>query len=64
MIRRAKQEDIPQIERLLYQVQKIHADIRPDIFRHGQKKYTAEELENLLQDDINCDIIKHNKLKS
>ena len=28
-----------------------YADIRPDIFRHGQKKYTAEELENLLQDD-------------
>ena len=44
MIRRAKKEDIFEIERLLYQVQKVHADIRPDIFRHGQKKYTTEEL--------------------
>lgn len=51
MIRRAKKEDIFEIERLLYQVQKVHADIRPDIFRHGQKKYTTEELEDLLQND-------------
>lgn len=51
MIRRGRKGDIFEIERLLYQVQKVHADIRPDIFRHGQKKYTTEELENLLQDN-------------
>jgi len=38
MIRRAVKEDIPQIENLLYQIQKIHSDKRPDIFRQGQKK--------------------------
>ena len=51
MIRRAVKEDIPQIENLLYQIQKIHSDKRPDIFREGQKKYTAEELEMLLYDE-------------
>ena len=50
-IRRATQEDIPQIETLLYQVHKVHSDGRPDLFVPGQKKYTAEELKQLLADD-------------
>ena len=40
-IRKAEKKDIPQIEELLYQVAKVHADARPDLFRAGQKKYTA-----------------------
>ncbi len=49
-IRTAKETDIPQIETLLYQVQKIHSDKRPDLFTAGSKKYTAEELKELLRD--------------
>lgn len=50
-IRRAKKEDIPQIEELLYQVQKVHSDGRPDLFKAGEKKYTTEELETLVKND-------------
>ena len=51
MIRRAVREDIGTLEDLLYQVQAIHAEGRPDIFKAGQKKYTAAELEEILADD-------------
>lgn len=50
-IRRAKKEDIPQIEDLLYQVHKVHSDGRPDLFKAGGKKYTTEELERLIIND-------------
>ncbi len=49
-IRIAEKPDIPQIESLLYQVQKIHSDKRPDLFTVGSKKYTSEELEELMSD--------------
>lgn len=51
LIRRAKQEDIPQLIGLLYQVHKVHSDARPDLFRPGEKKYTEAELEALIPDD-------------
>lgn len=51
MIRRAQETDIPDLNRLLYQVQKVHSDARPDLFKAGAKKYTDEELVQLLQDD-------------
>lgn len=50
-IRRAEKKDIPQIETLLYQVAKVHADGRPDLFKQGQKKYTTEELEGIIEDN-------------
>lgn len=50
-IRIAENTDIPQIETLLYQVQKVHSDKRPDLFTAGSKKYTAQELEELLKDE-------------
>lgn len=50
-IRRAEKKDIPQIETLLYQVAKVHSDGRPDLFQPGQKKYTTEELEGILEDN-------------
>ncbi len=50
-IRRAVQEDRPQIETLLYQVHKVHSDKRPDLFIDGQKKYTTAELERLIEED-------------
>ena len=37
-IRRAEVGDIPALDKLLYQVHKVHSDARPDIFRPGAKK--------------------------
>ena len=52
MIRRAVREDIPRLDELLFQVQRIHALGRPDIFKLGEtKKYTDEELAAILADD-------------
>lgn len=50
-IRRAKITDISQIDKLLFEVHKVHSDIRPDLFTAGQKKYTDEELEKIIVDD-------------
>ena len=50
-IRRAKFADIPQIDRLLFEVHKVHSDIRPDLFTVGEKKYTDEELERIIVDE-------------
>lgn len=50
-IRRAEEKDIPQIEELLYQVHKVHSDKRPDLFIPGSKKYTTNELKEILADD-------------
>lgn len=38
MIRLAGIRDIKGINRLLLQVQKVHSDIRPDLFKDGGKK--------------------------
>lgn len=50
-IRRAQIKDSDRITTLLYQVQKVHSDARPDIFRQGAKKYTADELSDIIADD-------------
>ncbi len=50
-IRRAVDADIPTLDKLLYQVHKVHSDVRPDIFKAGAKKYTDEELKTILADD-------------
>ena len=49
MIRFAKEKDIPKILDLLRQVDLIHHNGRPDIFKIGQK-YNAEEIKELLAD--------------
>ena len=49
MIRRAMEKDIPRIGELLSQVDLVHHNGRPDIFRIG-RKYSDEELRELLQD--------------
>ena len=51
LIRRAKTSDIPDIDRLLYQVCAVHAAVRPDLFRAGGKKYTDAELCEIIADD-------------
>ena len=50
-IRRANERDIEGINALLYQVHRIHAEGRPDIFRLGNKKYNDDELRAILADD-------------
>lgn len=50
-IRRADTGDIPVIDKLLYEVHKVHSDVRPDLFRRGAKKYTDDELREILADD-------------
>ena len=36
---------------MLFEVQKVHSDVRPDLFIAGTRKYTDEELEKIIQDD-------------
>ena len=50
-IRRAKEDDILVINRLLGQVLMVHHTGRPDLFRCGTRKYTDEELAEILRDD-------------
>lgn len=51
-IRRAEEKDCERITELLYQVQKVHSDGRPDLFTPGAKKYTETELMEIIQDDL------------
>ncbi|MBQ9607418.1 MAG: GNAT family N-acetyltransferase [Lachnospiraceae bacterium] len=51
IIRRSNLSDQPEIERLLTQVCKVHADIRPDLFIEGKRKYTETELAAIIKDD-------------
>lgn len=50
-IRKAKNEDIPYIQQLLYEVNQIHHDVRPDLFKSDAAKYTAEQLKGILADE-------------
>ena len=50
IIRKAQSMDIPDINRLLFQVAKIHRNGRPDIFKPETKKYTDIELEQIIND--------------
>ena len=51
VIRRAEQKDMAGINRLLRQVLMVHHNGRPDLFQANAKKYTDEELAELLRDD-------------
>lgn len=48
IIRRAQEKDIPQLDKLLFQVNKVHSDGRPDLFKAGAKKYSDDELKKYL----------------
>lgn len=50
-IRRAGEQDLEGLKKLLFQVNQIHADGRPDLFKAGGIKYTDQELQEILQDD-------------
>lgn len=51
VIRRAEIRDIQTIDKLLFQVHKVHSDVRPDLFKQGAKKYTDKELVSILSND-------------
>lgn len=51
VIRKATINDIKKINKLLYEVQKVHSDTRPDLFRCGAKKYTDEQLKAIFEND-------------
>lgn len=51
MIRRAEQRDIPDIMNLLVQVDMVHHNGRPDLFKGPSTKYSEEELAVILRDD-------------
>ena len=52
ILRFAQEQDIPALNRLLRQVLEVHHSGRPDIFRPDTKKYTDDELKNLLADSL------------
>ncbi len=50
-IRRAKEQDMEGINKLLLQVCLVHHKGRPDLFKYGAKKYTDEQLKAIIHDD-------------
>ena len=51
IIRRAKEMDMSGINHLLRQVLMVHHNGRPDLFKANAKKYTDEELVEIIKDD-------------
>ena len=53
-IRKASREDIPGLLELLIQIDRLHHEGRPDLFKSGVTKYDAEQLEHILErEDVN-----------
>ncbi len=50
LVRRAEEKDIPRILELLVQVNLVHYEGRPDLFK-PHTKYTAEQLKEILKDE-------------
>ena len=51
MVRKANKDDIGAIMALLHQVNRVHYEIRPDLFKPDTTKYDEQELEALLDDE-------------
>lgn len=52
MVRKATEEDISRLIELLHQVNRVHHELRPDLFKPDTTKYDKEELRQLLSDDL------------
>ena len=50
-ITRAQIGDIKAIDNLLRQILTVHRNARPDLFKSGAKKYTDEQLAEIITDD-------------
>ncbi|MBR3158648.1 MAG: GNAT family N-acetyltransferase [Atopobiaceae bacterium] len=51
ILRRATRQDLPGIDELLSQVLDVHHAGRPDLFKANARKYTDDELLQILADD-------------
>ena len=51
IVRRAELKDIPGILDLLIQVDMVHHEGRPDLFKGPATKYNADELKDIIADD-------------
>lgn len=51
LIRRAENRDITQINNLLKQVCLVHHKGRPDLFKKGARKYSDDQLMQIIKDD-------------
>ncbi|MBR6337573.1 MAG: GNAT family N-acetyltransferase [Ruminococcus sp.] len=63
IVRTATVNDIPQILKLLSQVLEVHAAIRPDLFVSGTVKYSAPELEKIINDKMTPVFVAENEGK-
>ena len=52
IIRKAKLTDIDRLSELLYEVHKLHARHRPDVFKKRKQKYTKKDLESVLTNEL------------
>lgn len=59
-IRRAEERDIPAMNRLLLQVLTVHHNGRPDLFKKNCRKYTDEELRELLRNESRPILVAEN----
>lgn len=50
-VRMASEKDIERIHELLSQVAMVHHKGRPDLFKYGQRKYTDDQLKEILKDE-------------
>ena len=50
-IRKAVAADSARIGELLYQVHDVHADLRPDLYKKGGRKYSDKEVAALIADE-------------
>jgi len=48
-IRKAVREDIPRIMELLHQVNMVHHELRPDLFKPHTTKYSEKELADMME---------------
>lgn len=51
MVRKAETKDIPKIHELLRQVCSVHHNGRPDLFKEGARKYSDEQLIQMIADE-------------
>lgn len=52
IIRKASVADIPRLMDLLHQVNMVHHHLRPELFKPDTTKYSEQELETLLGDEL------------
>lgn len=50
-IRRTEENDVNEINKLLYVVQEVYHRVRPNLFKGNTKKYTDLELKEIIKDD-------------